>query len=55
MCVCDRGVGVGESTSEERACPFIDIFTYERSVSNDRLTECTAAQKVPGRSSRPPT
>ena len=44
---------VGESTSEERACPFIDIFTYGRSASSDRLTGCTAAQKEPGRSSPP--
>ena len=47
VCVCVWWGG----TSEERACPFIDIFTYERSVSSDRLTESTAAQKAPGRSS----
>lgn len=43
-------VAGGGDTSEKRACPFIDIFTYERSVSSDCLTKCT---KVPGRSSPP--
>jgi len=43
VCVCVLEGGFEGITSEKRACPFIDIFTYERSVSSDRLT-------VPGRS-----
>lgn len=38
---------MGEVGERTRACPFIDIFTYGRSASSDRLAD------VPGRSSPP--